>query len=85
MDDYSIRISPDATLEDHEGELTWDLRYRPSYEYFIDTVQARGWDHQAWADLGWQINPTTRVDVSESVRSLPIGEPFQRGGHGGRR
>ena len=65
VDDFSFRIEPDALLEDHEGELQWKLHYRPSYEYFVDTVEARGWTHLAEGELSWQANPTTRLELSD--------------------
>ncbi len=65
VDDVSFRIEPDALLEDHEGEFKWKLRYRPSYEYFIDSVEARGWTHLAEGTLSWQANPRTRVELSD--------------------
>jgi hypothetical protein len=63
VDDFSFRIEPDALLEDHEGELQWKLRYRPSYEYFIDSVEARGWSHLAEGKLSWQASPRTHLEL----------------------
>jgi hypothetical protein len=65
VDDFSFRIGPDISLEDHEGELQWKLRYRPSYEYFIDSVDARGWTHLAEGKLSWQASPRTRIELSD--------------------
>jgi hypothetical protein len=65
VDDGSIRVIPHAALEDHEGELRWKLRYRPYYDYYADTHEARGWSHLAVGKLSWQVNPSTRVEVSD--------------------
>lgn len=65
VDDYSFRIAPNALLKDREGDLQWSFLYKPSFEYFTDNHQARGWDHLAEGKLKWQINPTTHLEVSD--------------------
>jgi hypothetical protein len=64
-DDVSFRIEPDALLEDQEGKLQWDLRYRPSYEQFVDFNEKSGWTHLADGGLSWQVDPKTRVELSD--------------------
>jgi hypothetical protein len=64
-DDFSFRIAPDALLEDDDGELQWRLRYRPDYEQFVEISEESGWTHRADGELSWQINPTTRLELSD--------------------
>jgi hypothetical protein len=45
VSDYSMRVSPWAEASDPDGNLTWSLRYMPSYEYYLDEVDIRGFDH----------------------------------------
>ena len=45
--DYSARISPWGVVSDKDGDLTWGLRYQPSYEYYLDEGDLNGFDHDA--------------------------------------
>lgn len=66
-DDVSFRIEPDALLEDQEGKLQWGLRYRPSYEQFVDFDEKSGWTHLANGDLSWQVDSKTRVELFDRL------------------
>jgi hypothetical protein len=56
--DFSARISPYATVSDPEGDLTWSLRYQPSYEQYLDLSDVSGFDQDVRGSLAWR--PTDR-------------------------
>jgi hypothetical protein len=63
VDDFSGRVSPWAEVADDDGDVTWGLRYGPSYEYYISESDLRGVDHEASARLGWRLSPQTSVEL----------------------
>jgi len=64
--EYTFRISPNALLEDDQGELRWKLRYHPDYERFVNDSESSGFTHRVEGDMTWQINPATSLRVSDS-------------------
>ena len=64
-DEYKFRIQPRASLKDHEGDLQWELGYRPSYEQWVEVSERSGWSHQANGRLSWQVRPPTRLELSD--------------------
>jgi hypothetical protein len=56
IDDYSLRMSPWLALKDEDGELTWDLRYQPSYEVYLDQGELDGFDQAISAGLAWRLS-----------------------------
>jgi len=79
VDDYILRLSPSVTLEDHEGELRWDVRYMPSYDHFVQTREKSGWTQLANGKLSWQINPTTRLEASDRFGRYRSTDRFNEG------
>jgi hypothetical protein len=65
IDDEVARIAPWADLEDHEGRVTWGLRYAPSYDYYLDQSSLRGFDHDVSGRFGWQLGDRTSFSVSD--------------------
>ncbi len=65
---FSLRTSPYAGLGDDAGALTWNLRYEPAYEYFLDQSALRGFDHDVVANVNWRITDRTSIDASESYQ-----------------
>jgi len=63
--EYIFRIQPRAALEDHEGDLEWELGYSPSYAQWIEASERSGWNHQANGKLSWQINPTLHLEATD--------------------
>jgi hypothetical protein len=61
-----VRISPTVLLNEYEGDFQWRFRYRSSYQQFLQTTEISRWTHQVHGDLSWQINPTTRLSLSDS-------------------
>ncbi len=65
QDDWSLRLSPWGRLSDPDGDLTWSLRYQPSYEYYIDESDLRGFDHNANGELSWRVGDRTTLFATE--------------------
>ena len=61
VDDFSIRVSPWGEVLDRDGDLTWGLRYNPSYEYYLDE-----------SDITWAVRPFLRV-AYENDEDFSIG------------
>jgi hypothetical protein len=69
VDDFSVSVAPWGQLNDPDGEVTWALRYEPSYEYWLTEDDVTGFDHDASGRIGWRITPRT---------TLRLGERYQR-------
>ena len=67
QNDYSGRIGPHLALEDTDGVVQWKFRYRPSFDYYIYTRELRGWTQHADGLLSWQIDPSTRLTLSDRL------------------
>ncbi len=63
--DWAGRLAPWADLGDYDGELTWGLRYAPTYEYYLDQSGLQGFDHDLGGRLGWQVGDRTTLRLSE--------------------
>jgi hypothetical protein len=69
VDDFSVRVSPWGEVVDRDGDLTWALRYGPSYEYWLDEDDVRGFDHDVSGRVGFRVTPRT---------TLRLGDRYQR-------
>ena len=65
-DDYSARISPFVAVTDPNGNFTWDLRYEPTYEKYLDADDLDGFDQDASGTLGWRFADTWNFTLYES-------------------
>lgn len=81
-DDVVLRAGPILGLRRPQGAVTYDLRYEPRFETFVDQSGLDEWDHSAFGRLRWQFAPTTAVSVVERFnlthslnRSTFIGDP----------
>jgi hypothetical protein len=64
-DDFVLRAGPVIGLRRPQGSFTYDLRYEPRYEAFVDNSDLNEWDHSAFGRAKWQFSPTTSVGVVE--------------------
>jgi hypothetical protein len=81
-DDVVVRAGPIIGLRRPQGAWTYDLRYEPRFETFVDESGLDEWDHAAFGRVRWQFAPTTAVTVLERFnlthslnRSTFIGDP----------
>jgi hypothetical protein len=65
VDDFSIRVSPWGEVLDRDGDLTWGLRYHPSYEYDFHEDDINGFDHDVLGNVGWRVTPQTTLRLAE--------------------
>jgi hypothetical protein len=65
--DFSLQFVPKARYIDRSGTLGLDIRYDPTYEYFIDEDPLRGWNHSARAVLDWSPNAATTVSFEDDL------------------
>jgi hypothetical protein len=63
--DFSGRIGPRLRAMDEVGKLTWDLRYWPTYEKFLDIGEADGWDHDLDLKAAWRPSEVTALRFTE--------------------
>jgi hypothetical protein len=68
VDDYSVRVSPWGKFSDVDGNLTWEAQYKPSYEYYLQESDIRGFDHEAAGQVYWRVGPRTTLIASDSYR-----------------
>lgn len=59
--DAVLRVLPQVRLIEDEGAVTYDLMYRPVYEYAVDTGFIDDFRHFARAGASWQLSERTEV------------------------
>ncbi len=84
IDDTAIRVGPLLALRRSQGSFTYQIRYAPRWEYFIDQSADDVWDHNAFLNAQWQISPRTTLRASNRFlitrslnRSSFISDPTQ--------
>ena len=65
VDDGVFRTGVDAGLRRRRGDLTYELRYSPRYQQYIDNSEISDWDHNALAVLGWRAGPRTTLSFRD--------------------
>jgi len=65
VDDLSVRVSPWGEVADSDGDVTWGLRYGPSYEYYLEEDDVSGFDHDAEARVAWKVTPATTLRLAD--------------------
>ena len=65
VSDFSLRLSPYLGINDPEGNLTWSLRYQPSYEAYLHESDLNGFDHSASGTLGWHFADRWQLHLQE--------------------
>jgi hypothetical protein len=65
VSDFSVRVSPWGEVLDRDGDITWGLRYAPSYEYWLDEDDVTGFDHDVSGTFGWKLSPRTLLRFSD--------------------
>jgi hypothetical protein len=68
VDDWSLRLSPWGQVADPDGDVTWSLRYMPSYEYYLHESDLRDFDHDANANVSWRVGDRTYLFASEAYQ-----------------
>lgn len=63
--DLTIQVVPKVRYIDRLGSFGADVRYDPTYEYFVDEDPLRGWNHSARAAFDWKPAPTTSVTLED--------------------
>lgn len=70
VSDWSLRLSPWGRVADPDGDLTWSLRYQPSYEYYLHESELRDFDHDATAEVSWRVGDRTVLSASETYQKF---------------
>jgi hypothetical protein len=60
-DDVVLRTGPVLGLRRSQGDLTYDVRYEPRYETFVDNSELDEFDHSAFGRLRWQLDAATAI------------------------
>jgi hypothetical protein len=68
VDDFSMRVSPWGRVSDPDGNVTWEVQYKPSYEYYLQEDDIRGFDHEAGGQVFWRLSPRTSLSVYDAFR-----------------
>lgn len=68
VDDASVRALTWMQVEDPNGNLSWSLRYAPSYEYYFQQNELDGFDHDATGTLSWRMSPRTTLSLSDTFQ-----------------
>jgi hypothetical protein len=61
--DFLIRTGPNIQFREKQGDLRYDVSYRPRYEAYIETEGINEFDHFANAGGEWQATRTTRFSL----------------------
>jgi hypothetical protein len=64
-DDVAIRTGPIIGLKQSQGGVTYELRYEPRYETFVDNSDLDEFDHAAFGRVRWQVDSTTTLTAVE--------------------
>lgn len=70
--DGSVRLGPTVQLRDRTGQLTWDLRYRPSYEVFYTTRGIDSVYQLANGEIVWRPSAATELYANDTFGLVPI-------------
>jgi hypothetical protein len=68
VDDWTVRVSPWGKVSDFDGNLTWSLQYRPSYEYYLHESDISDFDHEAGGEVFWRVGDRTTLIATEAYR-----------------
>ena len=61
VNDVVFRTGLDAGLRRTRRDVTYELRYSPRFEQFVDNSAISDWDHNGLATLGWRVGPRTTL------------------------
>lgn len=79
IDDTSLRALPWGQLEDTDGDFTGSLRYGPSYDYYLQESNIRGFDHDVLGNIFWRMGPRTSLSLNEGFRRTHTVARFNEG------
>jgi hypothetical protein len=65
QDDFIANAGPRLRLVDERGSVTWELRYWPTYQKYLDLKEADDWDHDFSGTLAWALSPRTSLRITE--------------------
>ncbi|MAG30001.1 MAG: hypothetical protein CL908_03795 [Deltaproteobacteria bacterium] len=66
--DGYFALAPQVALRDKREELTYDLRYRPTYRAYMTIDGIDGVDHLASAATDWRVTPADTLGVDGRFR-----------------
>ncbi|MCC6643018.1 MAG: hypothetical protein IT386_17795 [Deltaproteobacteria bacterium] len=69
--DGSVRLGPVLGLRDATGQLTWGLRYRPSYQVFYTTRGIDSVYHAARGEISWKPSAATELFANDRFSVTP--------------
>lgn len=64
--DYSLRTGPDVRFREKQGDLQYDVAYRPRYEAFLETNGINELDHFVEAEGRWQIDRASELQLTNA-------------------
>ena len=65
-DDFSVRTGPNIQFREKQGDLQYELSYRPRYEAYLETDGINDFDQFVDARADWRITNTTEIDLSNT-------------------
>lgn len=75
VDDFEVLITPEIGLSERWGNLDASLQFDPSYEFFLDHKDLRGFNYDLEGAVEWNPSSRTRVELRDSFlryRSLRL-------------
>ena len=63
--DFSFLTGPVVRLRQPQGDLEFDLEYRPSYEAFVKLDGINEFEHFAEGELTWHMTPRTEFSIAD--------------------
>jgi hypothetical protein len=64
---FSLRGGPELRLRRPRGDVTFDVRYAPRYDYEFALQEAGGFDHFVSGDLDWVVTPVTTLSLGQDL------------------
>jgi hypothetical protein len=71
-DDAIFRLTPDIELQSQDLKLGWSLRYRPTYEIFVQHTDANELTHDVRGTFDYTLNDKTAIRLVERYRRLDV-------------
>jgi hypothetical protein len=70
--DAIFRLTPAIELRSQDSKLGWSLRYRPTYEIFVQSTDANELTHTLLGTFNYTLNDKTAIRLTEQYRRLEV-------------
>ena len=72
LDDLVFRVTPTVKLSSQDSKMGWSLRYRPTYEIFVQHTDANSLTHDLRGRFDYALGDKTSISLFEHYRRLDV-------------